>query len=151
MGILVRTKEGHPVGSHALAEVSNHIHVFLGIAFVTMALPAGRRSANPDCRCRRREGRRHGAPSHAASAKRLSDELDPFVEESVEPGSVVHTDGWLGYEPQSQRLLFGYRPSSRFEACNPAQCPCWEAMYTPACCSADSDSCFTSSTIPTIV
>src|SRR5215469_2111617 len=22
-----------------------------------------------------------------------------FVEESVEPGSVVHTDGWLGYEP----------------------------------------------------
>jgi transposase-like protein len=29
-----------------------------------------------------------------------------FVEESVEPGSVVHTDGWLGYEPLSAR---GYR------------------------------------------
>ena len=25
--------------------------------------------------------------------------LVSFVEESVEPGSVVHTDGWLGYEP----------------------------------------------------
>ena len=23
----------------------------------------------------------------------------PFVEDSVEPGSVVHTDRWLGYEP----------------------------------------------------
>lgn len=28
-----------------------------------------------------------------------ADSLIPFVEESVEPGSVVHTDGWLGYEP----------------------------------------------------
>jgi transposase-like protein len=26
-----------------------------------------------------------------------------FVEESVEPGSVVHTDGWLGYEPVQKR------------------------------------------------
>ena len=26
-----------------------------------------------------------------------------FVEESVEPGSVVHTDGWLGYEPLQKR------------------------------------------------
>jgi transposase-like protein len=25
--------------------------------------------------------------------------LISFVQESVEPGSVVHTDGWLGYEP----------------------------------------------------
>jgi hypothetical protein len=25
--------------------------------------------------------------------------LVPFVEESVEPGHVVHTDGWLGYAP----------------------------------------------------
>ncbi len=25
--------------------------------------------------------------------------LIPFVEESVEPGHVVHTDGWLGYAP----------------------------------------------------
>jgi transposase-like protein len=25
--------------------------------------------------------------------------LVPFVEESIEPGNVVHTDGWLGYTP----------------------------------------------------
>ena len=27
----------------------------------------------------------------------------PFVEESVEPGSLVHTDGWLGYEPLEKK------------------------------------------------
>jgi transposase-like protein len=32
--------------------------------------------------------------------------LMPFVEESVEPGSVVRTDGWLGYEPLEKK---GYR------------------------------------------
>ena len=32
--------------------------------------------------------------------------LVPFVEESVEPGSVVQTDGWLGYEPLEKK---GYR------------------------------------------
>lgn len=32
--------------------------------------------------------------------------LVPFVEESVEPGSVVHTDGWLGYDPLEGK---GYR------------------------------------------
>lgn len=35
--------------------------------------------------------------------RRISDasaeSLVPFVEESVEPGAVVHTDGWLGYAP----------------------------------------------------
>jgi transposase-like protein len=25
--------------------------------------------------------------------------LMPFVQDSVEPGSLIHTDGWLGYEP----------------------------------------------------
>src|SRR5260370_3463900 len=25
--------------------------------------------------------------------------LVPFVQDSVEPGSVIHTDGWLGYLP----------------------------------------------------
>ena len=29
--------------------------------------------------------------------------LIPFVEESVEAGSVVHTDGWLGYEPLEKK------------------------------------------------
>jgi len=28
-----------------------------------------------------------------------ADSLIPFVEDSIEPGSVVHTDGWLGYIP----------------------------------------------------
>jgi transposase-like protein len=28
-----------------------------------------------------------------------AESLVPFVEESVEPGSTVHTDGWLGYVP----------------------------------------------------
>jgi transposase-like protein len=28
-----------------------------------------------------------------------ADSLVPFIEDSVEPGSVVHTDGWLGYLP----------------------------------------------------
>lgn len=32
-----------------------------------------------------------------------ADSLIPFVEESVELGSVIHTDGWLGYEPLGTR------------------------------------------------
>jgi transposase-like protein len=32
--------------------------------------------------------------------------LIPFVQNSVEPGSVIHTDGWLGYEPLEKN---GYR------------------------------------------
>jgi transposase-like protein len=32
--------------------------------------------------------------------------LMPFIEEAVEPGSVVHTDGWLGYDPVERT---GYR------------------------------------------
>lgn len=28
-----------------------------------------------------------------------AENLIPFIEDSVEPGSVVHTDGWLGYQP----------------------------------------------------
>jgi transposase-like protein len=28
-----------------------------------------------------------------------ADSLVPFIEDCVEPGSVVHTDGWLGYLP----------------------------------------------------
>jgi transposase-like protein len=37
--------------------------------------------------------------------------LVPFVEESVEPGSVVHTDGWLGYVPLESK---GYIPKITF-------------------------------------
>jgi hypothetical protein len=28
-----------------------------------------------------------------------AESLIPFVEDSVTPGSVIHTDGWLGYLP----------------------------------------------------
>jgi len=37
--------------------------------------------------------------------------LVPFVKESVEPGSVVHTDGWLGYAPLESK---GYIPEITF-------------------------------------
>lgn len=37
--------------------------------------------------------------------------LIPFVQESIEPGSVVHTDGWLGYEPVERN---GYRHQITF-------------------------------------
>ena len=29
--------------------------------------------------------------------------LVPFVQDSVEPGSVIHTDGWLGYQPLEKK------------------------------------------------
>jgi transposase-like protein len=32
--------------------------------------------------------------------------LMPFVEDAIEPGSLVHTDGWLGYDPLERK---GYR------------------------------------------
>lgn len=28
-----------------------------------------------------------------------AESLIPFIKETIEPGSTVHTDGWLGYEP----------------------------------------------------
>lgn len=37
--------------------------------------------------------------------------LIPFVEDSIERGSIVHTDGWLGYEPLEGR---GYRHQITF-------------------------------------
>jgi len=35
-----------------------------------------------------------------------AESLMPFAEESIQPGSVVHTDGWLGYAPLESK---GYR------------------------------------------
>ena len=40
-----------------------------------------------------------------------ADSLMPFVEDSVEPGSMVHTDGWLGYLPLKDK---GYRHEVTF-------------------------------------
>lgn len=37
--------------------------------------------------------------------------LIPFVQDSIEPGSVVHTDAWLGYEPLERK---GYRHQITF-------------------------------------
>jgi transposase-like protein len=32
-----------------------------------------------------------------------AESLAPFVRDSVEPGSVIHTDGWLGYLPLEKK------------------------------------------------
>jgi transposase-like protein len=40
-----------------------------------------------------------------------AESLVRFVEESVEPGSVVHTDAWLGYDPLESK---GYRHKITF-------------------------------------
>jgi len=37
--------------------------------------------------------------------------LIPFVQDSIEPGSVVHTDAWMGYEPLERK---GYRHQITF-------------------------------------
>jgi hypothetical protein len=40
-----------------------------------------------------------------------ADSLMPFVRDSIEPGSVVHTDGWLGYLPLESK---GYKHDVTF-------------------------------------
>jgi len=41
-----------------------------------------------------------------------ADSLMPFIDEAIEPGSNVRTDGWLGYSPLQGK---GYRhPSHHF-------------------------------------
>jgi transposase-like protein len=40
-----------------------------------------------------------------------AESLMPFIEDCVEPGSVVHTDGWLGYQPLNDN---GYRHKITF-------------------------------------
>src|SRR5205814_6971987 len=53
-----------------------------------------------DCRGGTRRGRMRRIADASAGS------LMPFVEESIAPGSVVHTDGWLGYLPLDSK---GYR------------------------------------------
>jgi transposase-like protein len=38
--------------------------------------------------------------------KASAESLMPFIEDAIEPGSLVHTDGWIGYDPLKGR---GYR------------------------------------------
>lgn len=45
------------------------------------------------------EGRSIGRVRMRRIADASAASLMPFVRDSIEPGSVVHTDGWLGYEP----------------------------------------------------
>jgi transposase-like protein len=45
------------------------------------------------------DGKRIGRIRMQAIPDASADSLIPFVEESVEPGSVIHTDAWLGYVP----------------------------------------------------
>jgi transposase-like protein len=40
-----------------------------------------------------------------------ADSLQPFVEDAIEPGSLVHTDGWLGYD---RLTACGYRHQITF-------------------------------------
>ena len=41
-----------------------------------------------------------------------AESLMPFVEEAMEPGSLVHTDGWTGYDPLKGK---GYRHRVTFQ------------------------------------
>jgi len=52
------------------------------------------------------EGRGIGRIRMRRIADASAGSLMPFVEESIAPGSVVHTDGWLGYLPLDSK---GYR------------------------------------------
>jgi transposase-like protein/ribosomal protein L37AE/L43A len=52
------------------------------------------------------DGRGIGRIRMRRMADASAQSLMPFVEESIQPGSVVHTDGWLGYAPLESK---GYR------------------------------------------
>jgi transposase-like protein len=52
------------------------------------------------------DGRGIGRIRMQRIADASAESLMPFVEESIQPGSVVHTDGWLGYAPLESK---GYR------------------------------------------
>jgi transposase-like protein len=49
------------------------------------------------------DGRGIGRIRMRRIADASAESLVPFVEESIEPGSVVHTDGWLGYAPLEKK------------------------------------------------
>ena len=57
------------------------------------------------------DGRGTGRIHLRQIAEAAAESLIPFVEDSVERGSVVHTDGWLGYEPLEKK---GYRHAVTF-------------------------------------
>ena len=61
-----------------------------------------------------------------------ADSLQGFVEEAIEPGSLVHTDGWVGYDRLEKR---GYRHritvvKGRREST--AEAPRWTSQNRPS-------------------
>ena len=74
----------------------------------------------------------------------------PFVEESVEPGSVVHTDGWLGYEPLDKKgyqhrivFLSGRRKqASELLPCEAIIAGCWARTKPQRLSHGQNDVCF---------
>jgi transposase-like protein len=52
--------------------------------------------------------RRQGGQDRQVRVQPLASTQTRFVEESVEPGSTVHSDGWQGYKPLAKK---GYRHS----------------------------------------
>ncbi len=58
--------------------------------------------------------------------------LMPFIEQAVEPGSIVHTDGWTGYDPLKD---MGYRHRITFlkGQRNRRRICCREFIWSPLC------------------
>ncbi len=49
-----------------------------------------------------------------------AESLMPFVQDSIEPGSIIHTDGWLGYLPLEKK---GYEHEITFLGLCPSSVP----------------------------
>lgn len=57
------------------------------------------------------EGRTMGRLRMRCVPNASQDSLEAFIEEAIEPGSVVHTDGWSGYSTaRLQELGYGHEP-----------------------------------------
>jgi transposase-like protein len=55
------------------------------------------------CCCCSRRWARNRSDSPAPIVDASAESLIPFVQDSVAPGSVIHTDGWLGYLPLERK------------------------------------------------
>src|ERR1700730_2520891 len=64
-----------------------------------------------DCRCRARRWTGIARVRMRQIVDAAAKSLVPFVQDSVEPGSVIHTDGWLGYLPLQNK---GYKHEITF-------------------------------------
>ena len=57
------------------------------------------------------DGRGIGPDSHAPDCRRFGGKPSTFLQDSVESGSVIHTDGWLGDLPLESK---GYQQANTF-------------------------------------